>query len=59
MCNVLGSPHAVTVAGTHAWLIADPDAFGEVMTNVIGLGAGIHELDSVTARRWPRKARPA
>ena len=54
-----GDPAAVTVAGTHAWLIVDPDAFGEVMTNVIGLGAGIHELDSVTARRWPRKARPA
>ncbi|HXX91501.1 MAG TPA: alpha/beta fold hydrolase, partial [Acidimicrobiales bacterium] len=24
MCRVLGDPHAVTVTGTHAWLIADP-----------------------------------
>jgi pimeloyl-ACP methyl ester carboxylesterase len=34
MCATLGDPHVVTVPGTHSWLIADPDAFGEVMTNV-------------------------
>ena len=34
MCATLGNPHVVTVPGTHSWLIADPDAFGEVMTNV-------------------------
>ena len=32
----------VTVAGKHTWLLADPRAFGEVMTNVAGL-----------ARLWP------
>ena len=56
MCRTLGGPHAVTVAGTHAWLIADPDAFGEIMTNVVGLGAGVHELDRLPARRRPRRA---
>jgi pimeloyl-ACP methyl ester carboxylesterase len=35
MCLALGSPHVITVPGTHSWLIADPDAFGEVMTNVL------------------------
>jgi pimeloyl-ACP methyl ester carboxylesterase len=35
MCLALGDPHVVTVAGTHSWLIADPDTFGEVMTNVL------------------------
>jgi hypothetical protein len=25
----------VTVPGTHSWLLADPDAFGEIMTNVL------------------------
>jgi len=35
MCTALGDPHVVTVEGTHSWLIADPDAFGEVMTNVL------------------------
>jgi pimeloyl-ACP methyl ester carboxylesterase len=40
MCRVLGDPRTHTVDGTHAWLISDPDAFGEVMTNILGLGAG-------------------
>jgi pimeloyl-ACP methyl ester carboxylesterase len=35
MCAALGSPVTVTVAGNHAWLIADPDGFGEVMANVL------------------------
>ncbi len=41
MCRSLGSPDVVTVPGTHSWLLADPEAFGEVMTNVleiVGLG---------------------
>jgi len=37
MCLALGSPHVVTVPGSHSWLIADPDTFGEVMTNVFDL----------------------
>jgi pimeloyl-ACP methyl ester carboxylesterase len=35
MCEHLGNPLSVTVDGSHSWLIADPDAFGEVITNVI------------------------
>ena len=34
MCRLLGQPPTVTVGGSHAWLIAEPDTFGEVMTNV-------------------------
>ena len=37
MCAVLGDPHTVTVEGTHSWMIADPDKFGEVMTNVLAV----------------------
>jgi pimeloyl-ACP methyl ester carboxylesterase len=37
MCALLGDPHTVTVEGTHSWMIADPDAFGEVMTNVLAV----------------------
>jgi pimeloyl-ACP methyl ester carboxylesterase len=33
----LGDPHVVTVDGKHSWLLSDPRAFGEVMTNVLGL----------------------
>lgn len=32
----LGDPKLITVPGSHSWLLADPDGFGEVMTNVIG-----------------------
>lgn len=32
----LGDPELITVPGRHSWLLADPDGFGEVMTNVIG-----------------------
>jgi pimeloyl-ACP methyl ester carboxylesterase len=35
MCKALGQPEVVTVAGNHAWLLSEPDAFGEIMTNVI------------------------
>ena len=35
LCRALGDPEVVTVPGNHSWLIADPDAFGEVMTNVL------------------------
>jgi pimeloyl-ACP methyl ester carboxylesterase len=33
--SALGDPHVVTVPGNHSWLIADPDGFAEVMTNVL------------------------
>lgn len=39
LCATLGNPEARTVEGTHAWLLFDPDAFGEVMTNVLELFA--------------------
>lgn len=32
----LGDPELITVPGNHAWLLADPDGFGEIVTNVIG-----------------------
>lgn len=43
MCATLGNQEIVIVPGTHNWLIADPDAFGEVMTNVldvVGMAGG-------------------
>jgi len=55
MCRVLGDPEVVTVEGSHAWLLADPNAFGEVMTNVlevVGLaGAEGHPRDGEDGRR--------
>ncbi|MDQ1445890.1 MAG: hypothetical protein QOI20_2354 [Acidimicrobiaceae bacterium] len=34
LCQAIGNEGEV-VEGTHSWLLADPDAFGEVMTNVL------------------------
>jgi len=68
MCDLLGKPDTVTVEGSHSWLIADPDAFGEVMTNVIGVAAmaqalpgskrnADHEVNSLlTGERARRRA---
>lgn len=35
LCAALGDPLAITVEGSHAWMLADPDRFGEVITNVL------------------------
>lgn len=32
----LGDPKLITVPGNHTWLLADPQGFGEIITNVIG-----------------------
>jgi pimeloyl-ACP methyl ester carboxylesterase len=56
----LGDPLVVTVEGKHSWLIADPDQFGEVITNVLPIafeaqrdehGPHAHDLASLTRRR--------
>jgi pimeloyl-ACP methyl ester carboxylesterase len=39
----VGDPRRITVPGSHSWLLADPDGFGEVMTNVIGVAARFSE----------------
>jgi pimeloyl-ACP methyl ester carboxylesterase len=48
MCRALGHPDAVTVPGNHSWLLADPDAFGEVMTNVLDI-VGMEDPDDDVA----------
>ena len=37
LCESLGDPMTVTVDGSHSWLLADPERFGEVITNVISV----------------------
>ena len=44
LCKAIGSEGAV-VGGTHSWLLADPDAFGEVMTNVLDVAKVAHEME--------------
>jgi pimeloyl-ACP methyl ester carboxylesterase len=44
----LGEAAVRTVDGSHSWLITDPDAFTEVLTNVLTDGS-VHPLDEDTA----------
>ncbi len=48
LCQALGDPDVVTVPGAHSWLLADPDAFGEVMTNVLDV-VGLVATDAPAA----------
>jgi pimeloyl-ACP methyl ester carboxylesterase len=64
MCAALGSEGEV-VNGNHSWLLSDPDAFGEVITNVVSVakmsrameeGAGSRRGGLLgLVRRRPRK----
>jgi pimeloyl-ACP methyl ester carboxylesterase len=45
LCTAIGSPGEV-VHGRHSWLLADPDAFGEVMTNVVGVARVAREAEA-------------
>jgi pimeloyl-ACP methyl ester carboxylesterase/glycine cleavage system regulatory protein len=38
LCRAIGTEGRV-VSGNHSWLLADPDAFGEVMSNVVDVAA--------------------
>ena len=42
LCGALGIEGQV-LPGNHSWLLADPDAFDEVMSNVVGLGDALEE----------------
>src|SRR4051794_26573193 len=44
LCKALGSDGEV-VSGNHSWLLADPDAFGEVMTNVMEVAKLAKEME--------------
>jgi pimeloyl-ACP methyl ester carboxylesterase len=44
LCTALGSPGTV-VEGSHSWLLANPDEFGEVITNDLRVARLAHELE--------------
>ena len=48
LCAAIGSEGEV-VPGTHSWLLADPDAFGEVMTNVMEVAKLAQDLKAEEA----------
>jgi pimeloyl-ACP methyl ester carboxylesterase len=57
LCDAVGASGEL-VDGNHSWLLADPDAFGEVVTNVIGIEklARTQEQEAADSR-FPRARR--
>lgn len=56
LCAAIGSTGEV-VAGNHSWLLADPDGFGEVMTNIVSVAEMAQELEANAPRRATAKKR--
>jgi pimeloyl-ACP methyl ester carboxylesterase len=55
LCAAIGATGEV-VHGTHSWLLADPDRFGEVMTNVVEVARVARSLEQ-PGRPHPRRLR--
>ena len=49
LCAAIGSEGEV-VPGRHSWLLADPDAFGEVLTNSIAVAQLARDLEATEGR---------
>jgi pimeloyl-ACP methyl ester carboxylesterase len=56
LCESIGSEGEV-VEGSHSWLLADPDAFGEVMTNVLEVARLAQRLEEEEAAVKPPRRR--
>src|SRR3954452_18904064 len=50
LCQAIGQQGEV-VSGNHSWLLADPDAFGEVMTNVVSVASVARSMEGKAKRR--------
>ena len=56
LCAAIGSEGEV-VSGNHSWLLADPDSFGEVMTNIVAVASVAREAEAVKPRKGSRRPR--
>lgn len=56
LCAAIGSEGEV-VSGNHSWLLADPDSFGEVMTNIVAVAKVAREAEEQGGAR-KRSRRP-
>jgi pimeloyl-ACP methyl ester carboxylesterase/glycine cleavage system regulatory protein len=50
VCNTVGADRRV-VSGGHAWLLVDPDSFGEVLASTIDVQVADHEASRAADRR--------
>lgn len=59
LCKAIGSDGEV-VTGNHSWLLSDPDAFAEVMTNLVAVAKVVGKMKGEPAKkRLPRRIRKA
>ena len=56
LCAAIGSEGEV-VTGNHSWLLADPDSFGEVMTNIVSVAELARSLEEGEDTKKPRQLR--
>lgn len=56
LCAAIGSEGEV-VSGNHSWLLADPEAFGEVMTNIVAVASVAREAEAEAPGRRSRRPR--
>ena len=56
LCAAIGSEGEV-VTGNHSWLLADPDSFGEVMTNIVSVAELARSLEDGEGDSKPRELR--
>jgi pimeloyl-ACP methyl ester carboxylesterase len=57
LCAAIGSEGEV-LSGRHSWLLADPDAFGEVMTNVVSVAKLARRMEQEQGTRRRRGILP-
>lgn len=55
MCEAIGREGDV-ISGGHSWLLADPDAFGEVMTNVLAVARIAREEEAQESVRYSSRS---
>jgi len=56
LCDAAGAPGDIIEDAGHAWLLADPEGFGELVTNSLAVQRTLSERTAATARRDPRGA---
>jgi pimeloyl-ACP methyl ester carboxylesterase len=56
LCAAIGSQGEV-VSGNHSWLLADPEAFGEVMTNIVAVASVARKAEDEAPAKRSRRPR--
>lgn len=58
LCEAAGSPGDIIDRAGHSWLLADPEGFGEVMTNSLAIHALLNQRDRRRRERGVATTRP-